>query len=116
MTDTRLTTHTLATATLIGTALIAAPLPPKTVRNMHITLPTPAPEPATIANYDQHGSLWGHSTATQTATDIAAARADGATVEEWAVTDRAGNLLRIVRVTDVDTAFLGGIDIAVIPA
>ncbi|MGW2113776.1 hypothetical protein [Streptomyces zhihengii] len=71
---------------------------------------------ATVTNYDCYGSLWGHDTVAKARSDIEEARESGHTIDEWNVTDRAGQPLRIVRTTDPTSTFLGGIDIAVIPA
>ncbi|MGW0312044.1 hypothetical protein [Streptomyces flavidovirens] len=52
----------------------------------------------TVANFDNHGSLWGFSTTEETEAEIAESLAEGATVEEWEITDRTGQPLRVVRV------------------
>lgn len=70
---------------------------------------------AVVANYDRYGSLWGHDTVTRAEKSIVEARANGAVVDEWDVTGRDGQPLRIVRTTDPADSFLGGIDICVIP-
>ncbi len=69
------------------------------------------PVPARVTNYDCLGSVWGHDTIADAEAGIAERRAAGASVEEWTATDRDGNPLRIVRTTEPDTSFLGGIDI-----
>lgn len=56
--------------------------------------------PDNVATFDNHGSLWGHSTAHDTEASIATARATGADINEWQTLDRDGRPLRIVRVTD----------------
>ncbi|MFC4500644.1 MULTISPECIES: hypothetical protein [Streptomyces] len=74
---------------------------------------TITPAPVRVANYDNYGSLWGYETAATAEQDITAARANGATVDEWETTDRDGQPLRIVRMADptfLDTisVFTGG--------
>lgn len=112
-------TTTLAATVVIGTALVLAPVDPRPLHDLNTPIPTPKPkpviEPTVVANYDHHGTLWGHDTVTKAEADIAQARAEGHTIDEWHVTDRDGQPLRIVRTTDPDSTFLGGIDIAVIP-
>lgn len=66
-----------------------------------------------VANFDHYGSLWGFDTAAKAEVDITEARANGSAVDEWHVTDRDGMPVRIVRTTDPDSTFLGGIDICV---
>ncbi|WP_097982272.1 hypothetical protein [Streptomyces sp. f150] len=79
--------------------------------------PTPLPtsEPKVVANYDFNGSFWGRDTLARTEAFVADARARHHRIDEWTIADRAGQPLRIVRTTDPDSDFLGGIDIAVIP-
>lgn len=102
-----------------GTAIVLAPIDPQPIRDLNTPPPAPVvepePEPAVVANYDCYGGLWGHDTVTEAEAHFAKTHAEGGTVEEWNVTDRAGRPLRIVRTTEVDTAFLGGIDISVMP-
>ena len=109
----------LATLTAIGTALVLAPIDPQPIRDLNTPLPEPTPEPvvepALVANYDHYGTLWGHDTVTKAEADIAQAHAKGHAIDEWNVTDRNGQPLRIVRTTDPTSTFLGGIDISVIP-
>jgi hypothetical protein len=113
-------TYELATATIIGTAIVLAPIDPQPIRDLNTPTPAPVvepePEPAVVANYDCYGSPWGHHTITKAEADIAETLAEGGTVEEWHVTNRDGQPLRIVRTTAADTRFLGGSDICVIPA
>jgi hypothetical protein len=113
-------TYELAAVTLIGTALVLAPIDPQPIRDLNTPPPAPVvepkPEPAVVANYDCYGSLWGHDTITKAEADFAETLVEGGTVEEWHVTDPDGQPLRIVRTTAADTRFLGGIDICVIPA
>ena len=113
-------TTALAATVVIGAALVLAPIDPQPLRDLNTPpvepIAEPEPEPAVVANYDHYGSLWGHDTVTKTEADIERARALGHTVEEWQVTDYDGRLLRIARTTDPTSAFLGGIDICVIPA
>ncbi len=108
----------LAAASLIGTALVLAPIDPQPIRTLNTPLPEPAPqpvdEPAIVANYDHHGTLWGHDTITKTQADITHAHAHGSTIHEWHVTDPDGQPLRIVRTIDPTTPLLGT-DISVIP-
>ncbi len=54
--------------------------------------------PTIVVNYDHFGSLWGHSTTEETVAEIAEARTEGATVEEWNTSDRNGQPLCIARV------------------
>lgn len=114
-----MSTIELATTTVIGTALVLAPIDPRPIRDLNTPPAEPEPEPviepAVVANYDCYGSLWGHDTVTKAEADIAQARAKGHAIDEWNVTDRDGQPLRIVRTTDPDSTFLGGIDISVIP-
>lgn len=113
-------TYDLATVTVIGAAVVLAPIDPRPIRDLNTPPPAPVvepePEPAVVANYDCYGGLWGHDTITKAEAHFAETLAEGGTVEEWHVTDRGGRPLRIVRTTDVDTTFLGGIDISIIPA
>lgn len=113
-----MSTIELATAVAIGTMLVVAPIDPQPIRDLNTPIPDPEPEPepATVANYDYYGTLWGHDTVTKTEADIATARANGYAIDEWNVTDPDGNPLRIIRTTETDTRFLGGVDICVIPA
>jgi hypothetical protein len=113
-----LSTIELAAIVTAATAVVLAPIDPQPIRDLNTPepAPEPVPEPATVANYDYYGTLWGHDTVTKTEADIATARANGYAIDEWNVTDPDGNLLRIVRTTDTDTRFLGGVDICVIPA
>jgi hypothetical protein len=53
----------------------------------------------TVAHFDTCGSIWGFSTAEDTEKDIAQARVEGASVDEWETTDRDGQPLRVVRAT-----------------
>ncbi|MEU9218879.1 hypothetical protein AB0D47_20285 [Streptomyces sp. NPDC048376] len=113
-------TYELAAVTVIGTAIVLAPIDPRPIRDLN-TPPAepvvePEPEPAVVANYDCYGSLWGHDMITKAEADFAQTLAEGGTVEEWHFTARDGRPLRIVRTTAVDTRFLDGIDICVIPA
>ncbi|MEU8756229.1 hypothetical protein AB0C88_37655 [Streptomyces chartreusis] len=117
--ETQLSTIELATTVTIAAALVLAPINPQPIRDLNTPPATPViepePEPAVVANYDHYGSLWGHDTITKTEADIAETLAQGGTVDEWNVTGLDGQPLRIVRTTAVDTRFLGGIDICVIP-
>lgn len=63
-------------------------------------------------NFDNYGSLWGYDTIARAEAVIAEAYANGSDVNEWRVTARDGQLLRIVRIAD--PTFLD--DICVIPA
>ncbi|MFF7184686.1 hypothetical protein ACFZAR_05505 [Streptomyces sp. NPDC008222] len=54
----------------------------------------------TVANFDNHGSLWGFDTATRCERLIAAARAEGADIDEWVTVDRDGQPMRVVRIAD----------------
>ncbi|MGW5197340.1 hypothetical protein [Streptomyces spiralis] len=53
----------------------------------------------TVAHLDQWGSIWGFSTVEDTDGDIAEARAEGASIQEWETVDRDGRPLRVVRAT-----------------
>lgn len=53
-----------------------------------------------VLNFDSYGSYWGTDTVAKALGDIAIARADGRHIDEWTVTGRAGEPLRIVRVAD----------------
>ncbi|MGW5426854.1 hypothetical protein ACWET9_06455 [Streptomyces sp. NPDC004059] len=53
----------------------------------------------TVAHFDHWGSIWGYSTVEDTEGDIAAARAEGASIDEWETVDRDGRPLRVVRAT-----------------
>lgn len=91
-----------------------------TSRPPHATLtvspaPLPIPELKVVANFDVNGSFWGYDTITRTDAFIADAHANNHRVDEWAIVDRTGQPLRVVRTTDPTSDFLGGIDIAVIP-
>jgi hypothetical protein len=111
-------TFELATTTVIGTALVLAPIDPQPIRDLNTPLPelAPEPEPTPVTNFDCYGSIWGYDTVTKAEADIAEARLNGHHIDEWHVTDRNGLPIRIVRTTDSDSAFLGGIDICVFPA
>ncbi|MFD5697457.1 hypothetical protein [Streptomyces lasiicapitis] len=65
-----------------------------------------------VVNFDNHGSRWGYDTVERAELDIAEARANGADIDEWHVTDPNGLPIRIVRVAD--PTFLD--DICVFPA
>lgn len=113
-----MSTIELAAVVVIGTALVLAPIDPQPIRDLNTPLPelAPEPEPTPVTNYDHYGSTWGYDTVAKVEAGIAERRSEGATVDEWAVVDRDGNPMRIVRTTEIDTSFLGGIDICVIPA
>jgi hypothetical protein len=51
-------------------------------------------------NYDNHGTVWGTDAPEETQALIARERAAGTTIDEWNVTDRDGQPLRIVRCAD----------------
>ncbi|WP_432147932.1 hypothetical protein [Streptomyces sp. bgisy029] len=70
----------------------------------------PMPE-RLVPAYDNHGTYWGVTPASVILADIAEAYADGKSVNEWNVVDRAGYPIRIVRIPDLE--FLD--DILVIP-
>jgi hypothetical protein len=53
-------------------------------------------------NYDNHGSVWGTDVPEATEELIASERAAGTAIDEWNVTDRDGQPLRIVRLADPD--------------
>lgn len=72
--------------------------------------------PGISVNFDCFGSVWGTEPATQALLGIVEARLKGQPVDEWTVTARDGQQLRIVRVTDPTSTFLDGVDIHVIPA
>ena len=52
-----------------------------------------------VANFDNHGSLWGFDTVESAEADIAMERFTGSTVDEWETTDRDGRPLRVVRMS-----------------
>lgn len=115
--ETPLSTIELATTTIIGTALVLAPIDPQPIRDLSAPLPEPEPEPTPaeptpVINYDHWGTVWGFSTLTDFETETTQERAEGATVEEWETADRDGQPMRVVRVTHPKY----GIDIRVIPA
>jgi hypothetical protein len=51
-------------------------------------------------SYDSHGTVWGTDTSEDTQALIARERAAGTAIDEWNVTDRDGQPLRIVRLAD----------------
>ena len=118
MSNVKLAPIDLAAIVAAGTAVVLAPIDPKPLRvivaDLDVPQPAPAPEPApaVVENFDNYGSFWGASTIADTDAGIEKARASGRPVDEWHVTDRAGQSLRIVRIADPD--FLD--DISVIPA
>jgi hypothetical protein len=97
-----LSTIELATTVAIGTAIVLTPIDPQTVRDLNTPLPDPQPEPepTPVLNYDNHGSYWGAETIANTEALIARERAAGTAIDEWNVTDRDGQPLRIVRCAD----------------
>jgi hypothetical protein len=54
----------------------------------------------TVANFDNHGSLWGFDTVEDTERLIARERAAGTDIDEWETVDRDGQPLHIVRCAD----------------
>ena len=52
----------------------------------------------TVANFDDYGSLWGFNIVADAEAENAESLAEGADVDEWHVTDRDGQPLRVVRV------------------
>jgi hypothetical protein len=54
----------------------------------------------TVANFDNHGSLWGFDTIEDAESLIARERANGADIDEWDTVDRDGRPLRVVRIAD----------------
>ncbi|MCX4809014.1 hypothetical protein OG601_47230 [Streptomyces sp. NBC_01239] len=56
--------------------------------------------PQVVANFDNHGSLWGFDTVAKAEAGIAEDRAAGFPVDEWVTVDRDGQPLRVVRVSD----------------
>ncbi|MFI1928323.1 hypothetical protein [Streptomyces sp. NPDC020377] len=93
---------------------MATQIVPAPVRADHHHLTAPLPWPAsdaitrvelaladrTVANFDNHGSLWGFDTVEDAEASIAKARAAGTDVDEWETTDREGKPLRVVRMAD----------------
>jgi hypothetical protein len=55
-----------------------------------------------VVNFDNHGSVWGESSVTETEELIEQAQVDGDRVDEWFARDRAGLRHRIVRIADPD--------------
>lgn len=98
----QLSTIELATTVAIGTALVLAPINPQPIRDLNTPLPepTPEPEPTPVLNYDNYGSYWGAETIANTEALIARERAAGTAIDEWHVTNRDGQPLRIVRCAD----------------
>ncbi|MYU22929.1 hypothetical protein [Streptomyces sp. SID8352] len=107
-------TQALAVAVIIGTALALAPIPAEAAHRAAdaFTLPAPEatpeptpapePEPTPVLNYDNDGLYWGAETIAATEALIARERAAGTAIDEWNVTDRDGQPLRIVRCADPD--------------
>jgi hypothetical protein len=95
-----------AAAVIAGTALVLAPIDHRPIRDLLADLDTPAPapepEPTPVLNYDNYGSYWGAETIANTEALIARERAAGTAIDEWNVTDRDGQPLRIVRCADPD--------------
>lgn len=56
----------------------------------------------TVVNFDNYGSFWGIDTVENTERLIDWESVGGADIDEWSVTDRDGNPLRIVRIADPD--------------
>jgi len=56
--------------------------------------------PGTVVNFDNYGSVWGYATHDETEASLDEARTRGAQIDEWNVTDRDGQPLRIVRIAD----------------
>ncbi|MFD5798632.1 hypothetical protein ACFWIO_34900 [Streptomyces diastatochromogenes] len=54
----------------------------------------------TVANFDNHGSLWGYDTVENTEALIAEERAVLTVIDEWETVDRDGQPLRVVRLAD----------------
>lgn len=54
----------------------------------------------TVANFDNHGSLWGFDTVEDTERLIDWERVTGADIDEWETVDRDGQPLRVVRIAD----------------
>ncbi|WP_329215213.1 hypothetical protein OG352_06310 [Streptomyces sp. NBC_01485] len=54
-----MSTIELAATSIIGTALVLAPIDPQPIRDLNTPLPevAPEPEPTPVANYDNHGSF-----------------------------------------------------------
>ncbi|MGW5123282.1 hypothetical protein ACWEQ7_04305 [Streptomyces sp. NPDC004069] len=111
--------HTIGLATVIAsTALVLAPINPKAARQLTTAVPepeptpAPEPEPTPVLNFDNYGGYWGAETIEDAEVGIAREYAAGTAIDEWHVTDRDGQPLRIVRCADPD--FLD--TICVIPA
>jgi hypothetical protein len=77
---------------------ITAPLPPLAVYALH-RLELALAE-TTVANFDNHGSLWGYDIVEDTEALIARERAIGTDIDEWETVDRDGQPLHIVRLAD----------------
>lgn len=97
-----MSTIELATIVAAGTAVVLAPIDPQPIRDLNtpISDPEPEPEPTPVLNYDNHGSYWGAETIANTEALIGRERAAGTAIDEWNVTDRDGQPLRIVRCAD----------------
>lgn len=80
------------------TTLPTEPLSPMAVCAMHrVEL---ALADRTVANFDNHGSLWGFDTVEDAEQAIDWERVVGADIDEWETFDRDGRPLRVVRVAD----------------
>jgi hypothetical protein len=51
-------------------------------------------------NFDNHGTIWGTDAPEETQALIARERGAGTAIDEWNVTDRAAQPIRIVRLAD----------------
>jgi hypothetical protein len=54
--------------------------------------------PRIVANFDNHGSLWGFDTVEEAERNIDEAHANGDTITEWETVDRDGQPLCVVRI------------------
>ncbi|MEU5496145.1 hypothetical protein [Streptomyces griseofuscus] len=84
----------MTSQTLFPTAPLS-PLAADAMRRLEL-----APADQTVANFDNYGSLWGFDTVARAERLIAAARAEGADIDEWETADRDGRPLRVVRIAD----------------
>ncbi|QLJ01513.1 hypothetical protein HZZ00_11075 [Streptomyces sp. NEAU-sy36] len=53
-----------------------------------------------VANFDNHGSLWGFDTVEDAERAIDWERVTGTAIDEWETVDRDGQPLRVVRLAD----------------
>ncbi|MGZ0231143.1 hypothetical protein [Streptomyces sp. CPS1] len=82
------------------TLFSTVPLPPLAVdamRRLELALAD-----TVVANFDNHGTLWGFDTVEDAERAIGWERVTGADIDEWETVDRDGQPLRVVRLADPD--------------